>query len=205
MSETGENCRTAKHLTTPKIVSVCRNEVFLADWQNGVYHTTDGEIDWKLVFKIPDEWRCHQVIKVSSGDQDTFWTIESSPDEVYGYKLRSRLRRYIWDKSTNNASPITWQNFDFEAINTIDRDENDKTINLGPQDIRITYDGERSIYAADYNKNSIHVFSTSGQYQCELLSQKDGLNKPCCLVVDRIRRLLYVAQASGEVKIFTLL
>ena len=187
-----------KHL---QFISVCKNEVYVADCRNGVHRSKDDGKSWNVFFGIPDEWKCQQVIKVSYGDQrNTFWTIESDA------KVNGRLQKYTFDQTeSSQINRLKVEQLQFKAINTIYENDNGEEKDIGPQDVKIAYDGERNIYVADYNKNSIHVFSINGEYICKLLSERDGVCKPLRLVVDRIRRLLYVAQTSGELKIFTLL
>ena len=64
---------------------------------------------------------------------------------------------------------------------------------------RLAYDGHQNIFTADFYKRAVHVWSVSGQYDCQLLSPDLHLNNtPECLAVDTSRDghvTLYVGQS----------
>ena len=75
MSESGKVITTHKKMTSPQRLSVSNDDIiYLADWETGVFQSTDDGDSWSLVFKLTDEWHCRQVIKVTTDHSDDFWT-----------------------------------------------------------------------------------------------------------------------------------
>ena len=68
---------------------------------------------------------------------------------------------------------------------------------------KLAYDGHTNIFLSEYRNKAVHVLSSSGEYERQLLSS-DHIDKPYGLAVDRERHLLYVGQPFGKVGVFTM-
>ena len=181
-------------MTNPNRLTMSSNGcTYLADSESGVYETLDGGSTWKLLFKMPDyRWHCWQVIKVSSQDDgDAFWALESNNGTC-------RLREYRLSSSTDkrsSASQLTWRDINTSTSPGVDID-----LHYG----RLAYDEQTNVFLSDFSNSTVHVFSTSGEHQRQLLSVMHGLDGPRAIIYDSRRKILCVGQRKGEVKQFSL-
>ena len=190
MSESGEVISTHTQMTEPRYLSVSSDDIiYLADWETGVYQSTDDGVSWSLVFKSTDGWHCEQVIKVTTDHSDDFWTLEKSDNNNY------HLRVYSVDRRSSDDN-VTWRDINVTATDG-------KHIDLSVYS-RLSYDGNMNIFLNDYRNKAIHVLSVNGQYHCQLLSSHYIKNIPYRLAVDKERQLLYVGQYKGVVEVFKL-
>ena len=174
-------------MKTPWFISVSLNDIYFADRKEGVFHSTDDGFSWKLVFKPTDGWSCWQAIKVTTEHYDDFWTLEEKGTDRH-------LRVYSVDKRVCENN-VTWRDIDVN-------EKSGKRINLLFS--RLEYDGNTNIFLSDYNQ-AVHVFSTNGQYQCQLLSPDYIKNVPCVMAVDKERHLLFVGQRYSFIEVFKLM
>ena len=189
MSESGKVITTHTQMTSPRCLSVSSdNIIYLADWETGVYQSTDDGVSWSLVFKSTNRWHCWQVIKVTTDHSDDFWTLQ------YGGNKKNHLRVYSVDRRRSDGK-VTWRDIN---VPTTDG----KHINL--LDSRLSYDGNMNIILSDCSNKAVHVLSVNGQYHCQLLSSHHVKNKPHRLAVDKERQLLYVGQWESVVGVFKL-
>ena len=49
-------------LTSPRIFNVFNDTIYLADWEKGVYQSTDEGVSFDLVFELTNGWFCGQVV-----------------------------------------------------------------------------------------------------------------------------------------------
>ena len=189
MSESGKVITTHTQMTKPQHLSVSSDDIiYLADYETGVYQSTDDGVSWSLVFKSTDGWHCWQVIKVTTDHSDDFWTLEKSDNYSYHLGVYSVDRR----RSDGN---VTWRDIN---VPTTDG----KHINLSWSSL--SNDGNLNFFLNDYYNKAVHMFSVNGQCHCQLLSSHHFKNEPCRLAVDKERQLLYVGQAKGVVGVFKL-
>ena len=190
MSESGKVITTKKKkMTSPRYLSVSSDDIiYLADYETGVYQSTDDCVSWSLVFKSTGGWHCWQVIKVTTDHSDDFWTLEESNN--YNYHLRV----YSVDRRCSDGN-VTWRDIN---VTTTDGQHIDLSWSS------LSYDGNMNIFLSDYANKAVHVLSVNGQYHCQLLSSHLIKNKPLKLAVDKERQLLYVGQVEGVVEVFKL-
>ena len=189
MSESGKDITTHTQMTGPRYLSVSSDDIiYLADYETGVYQSTDDSVSWSLVFKSTDGWHCRQVIKVTTDHSDDFWTLERSDN------LNYRLRVYSLNRRRSDGN-VTWRDIN---VTTADG----KHIRLSYS--RLSYDGNMNIFLSDYLNKAVHVLSVNGQYHCQLLSSHHIKNIPYRLAVDKERQLLYVGQDKSVVEAFKL-
>ena len=193
MSESCKVITTHTQMTDPRCLSVSNDDIiYLADFDTGVYQSTDDGVSWSLVFKSTDGWHCKQVIKVTSDHSDDFWTLEESGEfPNYNYHLRV----YSVDRRRSDGN-VTWRDIN---VPTTDG----KHINLS-YGSRLSFDGHMNIFLIDCFNKVIHVLSVNGQYHCQLLSSRHIKNKPGRLAVDKERQLLYVGLGESVVEVFKL-
>ena len=187
MSESGNVITKHTQMIAPRYLSVSNDDIiYLADWETGVYQSTDDGVSWSLVFNLTNEWHCWQAIKVTTDHSDDIWTLEEGGDKYY-LRLYSVVR-------TRGGNTVT-------RINVPTTD--DKRIEL-LHSSSLTYDGNMNIFLSDCNNKAIHVMSASGKYHCKLSSSHHVKNYPYRLAVDRARQVLYVGQNEGVVEVFKL-
>ena len=104
------------------------------------------------------------------------------------------LRAYQLTYDNSGNKQVTWRNID---INT----SRNTRINLFNS--CLAFDDYDSVLLSDFNNNAVHVFSSKGHYQQQLLSYP-AILKPSRIVINKEYRVLYVGQQRGEVKMFKL-
>ena len=183
-TESGSAIATHTHITDPRLLSMSDDKkIYLADYDTGVYESTDDGVNWNFVFESRDDWHCWQVIKVRNGDSsDDFWTLEKKRDDRH---LRV-YKRYSDGK-------LTWKNIIFTpAAGNIDLSKSS-----------LSYDRKtKAIFLSERHNKAVHKLSVEGQYQRQFLSSHDIKNKPWRLAVDG--ESLYVGQFDGVVEVFPL-
>ena len=188
MSESGKVNTTDTQMTRLMYLSVSNdNIIYLADYETGVYQSTDDGVSWSLVFKSTDGWHCRQVIKVTTDHSYDFWTLENRDTKYH-------LRVYSLDRRRSDGNVI-WK--DINVTTT------------GGEQIRLSastlsYDGNMNVFLRDYHNKTVHVFSVNGQYHSQLLSSHHIKNEPFRLAVDKERQLLYIGQEESVVGVFKL-
>jgi hypothetical protein len=152
-----------------------------------------------------------QVINVHSDHGDVFWALEDGAGSGGSRRLREYPTSLAQPTDAITSSSHLGVNGGLTSRrgSNISNSENDKDLDLECNFLwgcsRLAYDGEGSIFFADCKNNVIHLFAANGgQRQKSLLSQADGINRPRGLTLDRERRLLYVGQSEGDVRVFTL-
>ena len=189
MSKFGKVITTHTQMISPQCLSVSNDDIiYLADWETGVYQSTDDGVSWSLVFKSTDGWYCWQVIKVTTDHSDDFWTLEQSDNYSY------HLGVYSVDRRRSDVN-VTWRDIN---VSTTDG----KHINLSCSSL--SYDGNMNIFLSDCDDKAVHVLSVNGQYHCQLLSSHHIKNNPFRLAVDKERQLLYVGQDEDVVGVLKL-
>ena len=189
MSESGKVITTHTQMTTPHRLSVSNDDIiYLADYETGVYQSTDDGVSWSLVFKPTDGRHCEQLIKVTTDHSDDFWILESCGINNY------QLRVYSVDRRRSDGN-VTWKYIKVPATYG-------KHIDLSFSSL--SYDGNMNIFLSDCDNEAVHVLSVNGKYHCQLLSSHHFKNGPFRLAVDKERQLLYVGQVGGVVGVFKL-
>ena len=165
------------------------NVIYLADWETGVYQSTDDGISWNEVFKPTDKRHCVEVIKVLSDHGEVFWCLESDSETFH-------LRVYSVDKKQDGTLNLSW-------VDISDFMTDGKPIDFSLNSC-LSYDGDTNVFLSDFDNKAVHVFSMNGQYRCQLLSSEHITNWSYKLAVDVQNDVLYVGQSEGMVKGFEL-
>ena len=178
---------TQTEMTNPQCLSVSTNDVmYLADWQNGVYESSDGGANWSRVFQSREGVQCWQVIEIPTKHGEIFWTLERKDSKYRLCAFNANAKR--------SDNSLSWRDVAVPATG-------ETAINLASS--RLGHDGHAYVFLTDQQNNAVHVFSLGGQYQFQLLSSQQ-INTPWRLAFDTNYGLLYVGQSRGEVKVFAL-
>ena len=189
VAESGKLITTCTQITEPRYLSVANDGImYLANFNTGVYQSTDDGMNWSLVFKSTDGWHSWQVIKVTTDNNDDFWTLEVDNNKKY------HLRVYSADTSNVNSS-VKWR--DIQVI-----PKNGKLKSF--ESSIMTHDGNMNVFISFRYTDGVYVLSINGSYQCQLISSNDIQNKPFRLAVDYEGQLLYVGQKKSVVEVFNL-
>ena len=190
ISESGNVIISYTQMTLPLQLSVSNdNIIYLADFETGVYQSTDGCFNWTFVFKPIDEWHFHQVIKMNRDHSADFWTLGRKNNNENWH-----LRVYSVGKRRSDGN-MTWRNIDFPTS------YGNQLMFFGSS---LSYDGNMNIFFCDFVYGVVHVFLMNGQYHCQLLSSNHLKKLPDRVAVDKDRQLLYVGQNFGLVEVFKL-
>ena len=186
-------------------LSMSNDTIYLADSETGVYYSTDDGLSWNHVFNSTDGWSIWQVIKVTYNHNVAFWALEYHKSSVI-----NRLHEYSVVKESV-ANNTTWNNLKITTNYSKARDINitkpdGKRINLKAS--TLAYDGSTKVFLLENIGETIHVFSVSGLYYCQLRlvnhhKDSDFLD-PFRLTVNNKRRLLYVGHYNRRVSVFKL-
>ena len=187
MSENGKVLAKHPQITEPQRLSISYdNVIYLADWNTGVYQSTDDGISWSSIFKSTDGWHYCHVIKVISDHSEDFWTLKQIDD--YNWRLGICKRR------PNNNLTLTDINFPATDGSYIDM--------AGSS---LSYDGNRKIFLSVLNSSSVYMLSLNGQYYSRILSSNHINNVPWRLAVDMRSQFLYIGQGENVVGVFKLM
>ena len=164
--------------------------MYVADYVRGVYQSTDDGVTWSLVLKLlqlADDWRCMHAVEVSSdGNTDVYWTVEVLDSNKGEYRLRVCT---VDKRQTGNH--VTWRDVTLLSDVTLDWVNN------------LAYDGHTNVFIRDFVNKAVHVWSVSGQYERQLVSQL--ANQPVHVAFDSQRgHVMYVGQGSGKISVFKL-
>ena len=165
--------------------------IYLADWTAGIFQSTDDGQTWNFIFKNSDGWLCRQVIKVTTDDDNEFWT----QDRGYNLLITRNAQVHVFREQTLGASIVPL-----------------KEINVNAPDGRIIiflssrllYDGNINVFLNECDNKAVHMLSVNGQYRCQLLSSCHIKNEPYKLAIDKDCRQLYVGERGSVVEVFKL-
>ena len=152
-----------------------------------VFQSTDDGLTWHPLITSQNGWMCVRAIRVGNKFDFIFWMKEVSNDS------KSRRLRMYKKKSDGTIK--------YKTINVFLGDGRKILTNNYSY---IAYDGNMTIFLAEYGINAIHVFSVTGQYRCQLLSSNDLIEQPKILDVDRKNQLLFIGQTKAVVSVFKL-
>ena len=160
------------------------NKIYLADYVLGIYQSVDGGVSWNFFFRQHDDWRCWQVVKVTTSYGDSFWTIETKKDDSNHHEIKMYTRHLDGSSTHKNLN-----------VAIIDKRFIDLTYSS------ILFDGEASVLLSEWENSAIYVYSSNGQYQSELKLLLDYTkDKPLILSLER-KRSLFVGHNKGLVKV----
>ena len=179
-------------LPVPYYFSVSNDTIYVTEYETGVYQSTDGGLQWSLVFKPTVGWHCVMTIKVIANNSDDFWALERVDD----YRF-SRLRVYSLNIKRLDGY-VTWKDIDTVNITT-----NGEYVDI--KATSLSYDGYGNVFLGDLENKAVHVFLVSGQYHCQLMLSERLKYNPYKLFIDNKRQLLYVPQSKGLVSVFKLI
>ena len=200
LSQSGEVLRQ-QQLTCPRYITVAANDVlYVADWQTGIFESTDGGYNWNQPFQLPRGANYCQVIKLPAEYGEVFWVVEycNGAWNIREYCINRRIRHNHTAWCGKICLRIEEKK---NSSNTKRKVKKGKDIDL--LHASILYDGDITVFVANLNNDDIHLFSVNGEHERRLLSNTDGICNPCSLAVDRTRQRLCVGQ-NGEVKVFLL-
>ena len=185
ISESGEVIVTPIQMKKPRLFSVFEDKIiYLADYFDGVFESTDDGVNWRFIFKPSNEWHCWQVIKIKNSDgSDEFWSLEKGSDNRIDKRQLCVYKRHSDDN-------FTWTDVNITA----------KRIDLSKSSL--SFDGNKNFFLSERSKKIVHMLSLEGLYQHQLLSSNDIAKEPWRLAVDK--KLLYVGQFEGVVEEFLL-
>ena len=187
MSMTGRVI-THRRMSDPRRLSMSNdNVIYLADYNVGVYQSTDDGVTWTEVFKSIFGWNCWQAIKVKQNNIDEFWTPE------YNGKTR-RMCVYTVDKRRPGNDTV-WREINLPIVDG-------RYIDLSYGSL--VFDGKSTVFLSTANNKSVYLFSVSGDYLYQLLSQHNFKRAPRKLTLDTQNQLLYVGQRESVIDVFKL-
>lgn len=182
----------------------------LEPWKSGL----EDEALLHMNFMPSHLWLCFNVVRtVSTGDRFDYWTLEvlrcSTMFRLRKHTvekrraLKARSNKFLIDFSLDCCNAVTLPFKYCDVIKDIDCAINDVELSMHST---LAYDETIGIFLSDYRNDTVHLFSTSGQYVRKLISQADGLRGPCSLAVNVTSgcRHLIIGQQGGEVKVFAL-
>ncbi len=171
---TESNAVIATHTHFRKAVSLsvfASKIIYLVVWAKGVYESTDDGISWNLVLlNSIDGWSFSQVIKVTVGSADSFWTLNCQ--SIYYCLLQ------VYKKRPDGL----WVSANFTNMIGM-------PLTLTASD-RLSYDGRISFMLSNWDTDLIEIFPVNNH--CHLLSSY-YIDLPQNIVVDMVRNLAYVA------------
>jgi hypothetical protein len=187
MSQSGDVIQQT-NVSKPSSLSVSTDGViYLISDYTSVYYSTNDGLTWSRMFNVTDVWQCWQVIKVSTdSNTDVLWTLVVSAEDW-------RLRVYTVDKRRAVGDNVTWRDVTLPSHMTVDLDSS-----------KLTYDGRASVFVTDYSNRAVHVWSVSGQYDCQLVSPQQLRSHPWRVVLDTQHHVMYVGHEKGTVGVFEL-
>jgi hypothetical protein len=193
MTRNGEFVTQINNLAPSRFYISPDDVIYLANFERGVYQSTDDGVTWSHVLEVAADWKCVQVIKVSSEiNMNTFWTVETFYEDDNNW----RLRMYTVDKR-QDSNNVIWRDITLPSHVDIDL-----------RYAKLAYDGHTNIFVTDTGNKVVHVWSVSGQYVCNLLSSQQFAKndtKPIRVAVDtRGNHTIYVGQTKGIVGMFEL-
>ena len=192
MSECGEIITTHTQMSTPLCLSVSNNNIiYLADFEDGIYQSSNDGVTWSLSFKPTKKEHCSQVIKVTDDDCDDFWTLWAK-NACNLWRYKGSLSVYSIDRRLSDGKIKTSRNI---TIPSIDGEKIDLLQS------KMSYDGYMNIFLSNWGSNAVHVLSADFKYQSQLLRSK---NTPMKLAIHNERPLLYVGQWDGLIEVFEL-
>ena len=171
----------------PKRLSISDDSsIYLADYVDGVFQSTDDGDTWVLAIKAASSWQCWQAIKVTTDNDVSFW-LRGRNNGIRQVRIYSKDKKYL-------DSNVTWR--DKLLV------EESKQINLTYG--CLLYDGWSSVFLSDSRNKAVHVFSARGHYSHQLLASNHFMRYPRKLIFDTTNQLLYVGEQSGFVEVFKL-
>ena len=109
MSSTSGKIFATKLLQLHLGLYVCSDDnIYVADYWEGVCESTDGGITWSFVFQLIDGWHSIEIVKVETDQNDDFWTIARRDDNfqlhVYSVHKIHHHANITWRKTAVNPS-----------------------------------------------------------------------------------------------------
>ena len=173
----------------PNDISVSSDKViYVADQlSSSIFQSKDDGISWQFVFSCKSG-QCARVVKVINTDhREDYWTLETK-SAVY------QIRVYTIDKNHTNTL-VTWRDI---SLPTTDG----KSIDLFHS--HLSCDDFSNIFLNDYTNKVIHLWSSNGLYNGQLMPANQMKLGPRTLTVHARSHLLYVGQDNGTVAVFKL-
>jgi hypothetical protein len=165
----------------------------LADNDVGVYRSTRNSIlDFKFAFRCRSGGKCCEVMKTAS---NSYWVVENCN---HGENMRIRKYCTILDDTK----------LDIVDIDTLQKDICPSVADEHcAREIDLSYSSlaacTHTVFVSEYENNTIHAFSRSGQYLGVAFAEEDGILSPIRMAIDAKHQLLYVGQ-YGAVNVYTI-
>ena len=126
------------YLSDPRYFNVFKDDViYLIDYEDGVYQSTDDGATWSFILEPTDQYKCWQVITVTTDHNVEYWTLEKTSKSI-------RLRvNSVDDASYMNN--VMWKDISFPKMSYNE--------NILSAKSTLTYDGIKNIFLGDYHNN----------------------------------------------------
>ena len=163
-------------MTFPQYLQVVGNNIYVADWEEGVFHSADGGYSWKNLFTSAHGWRMKQVLCV----RNEYWTLEWSGAFSVRVYFQQGDDKFLWHDVGRKTSRGSF---------------------IDLKDSKMACDVYDNIFVTDFRNGAIHLFKASREYKCQLLS----INAPWCLDIDCQNHVLIVGQSTGVISVYHLI
>ena len=143
-------------MKAPFHLNVSTENIYLADFEEGVFQSTDDGIKWRKVHYVSEGIKLMHVFKVKIDGSDGFWATERcylSDDCTQGNKIKPPEFLRMFTVNLGNA--------------LLTRGDINEKIDYSS--FSYVYDGNKYIFFSDNTRNTIKVISVNSNYQRNLL------------------------------------
>ena len=203
MSNFGKVIAIRSNITSVQGLSIFNDIMYLTGGnagRTGVYESIDDGISWNCVFESTDDWQSIEVIKVSTGQRNDYWTLENWQERRGS--VRYHLRVYSVDRIHTGGNNVSLSNFTWKDVNITT--VSGEYIDLSFINPSLSYDGNMYIFFSNYFTKTVYALSVNDQFICQTLIFDHIKNEPSKLTVDSKRQLLYLGQTDGVLAVFQL-
>ena len=173
-------------MNDPLHISTSNDELYIADFESGVYQSIDDGRSWRHIFQASNNWGSFASFKINDMFKEYYWSYD-------------KRRRSLHD--------------DFKALRIYEKNEKNNTYMVQkiidiPKYCRLYsicslfYDGEDNVFMLDFTGEVMLLYSVNGEKRMELKSL--NVTHFVYLSVDTNKGLLYIGISRGEVKEYTI-
>lgn len=189
--------------------STVDDDIVMCNTNNDIVKLTwsDGHPLWSTLFLGAQRspWLCKRAQEVYLQEGGTAWWILENGEEIdiYGNKLRLA----IYKQRADSAGVI--------SLHSIVRMRTPDHRPIMMNELRLAYDGDLSVFVTERKDTEyidpvdsaiiIHVFTTSGRYERELIRSRVGHELVSThIAVDRRHKLLYTGHKKLDIKVYAI-